>query len=92
MTLYRKKPVEVEAVRCADVLDAMEGDWETLPQWVADAYEAGTIVAPRRQDLTIKTLEGDHLARRQDWIIQGVAGEIYPCRPEIFAQTYEPAA
>jgi hypothetical protein len=88
---FRKKPVEVEAVRCSDVLDAMEGNWKALPEWIEEAYESGVIVAPTISDLTIKTLEGDHLAHRSDWIIQGVKGELYPCKPEIFDATYEPA-
>ena len=38
---------------------------------------------------TIETLEGEHLARIGDYIIQGVKGELYPCKPDIFEQTYE---
>jgi hypothetical protein len=86
---FRKKPVEVEAVLCADLINAFAHDWSTLPDWAAEAYEQGVIVAVREQDLTIKTLEGDHLARRGDWIIRGVKGELYPCKPDIFEQTYE---
>ena len=41
--------------------------------------------------LKIKTLEGVMTAQRGDWIILGVAGELYPCKPDIFATTYEPA-
>jgi hypothetical protein len=40
-------------------------------------------------DLVIGTLEGDHQAIPGDWIIKGVAGEFYPCKPDIFAKTYE---
>ena len=40
--------------------------------------------------LIIKTLEGEHLANIGDWIIKGVQGEFYPCKPEIFEQTYDP--
>ena len=40
--------------------------------------------------LTIPTLEGDHIANVGDWIIQGVQGEFYPCKPDIFDATYEP--
>ncbi len=40
---------------------------------------------------TIKTLEGDMRADMDDWIIRGVMGELYPCKPDIFAATYEPA-
>jgi hypothetical protein len=39
--------------------------------------------------LIIPTLEGNHLARENDWIIKGVAGEFYPCKPDIFEATYE---
>jgi hypothetical protein len=39
----------------------------------------------------IKTLEGDHIVKPGDWIITGVKGEHYPCKPEIFEMTYEPA-
>lgn len=41
-------------------------------------------------DLVIPTLEGDHLAKHGDWIIEGVQGELYPCKPDIFAAPYEP--
>ena len=37
----------------------------------------------------LHTLEGDHLARKHDYIIRGVQGELYPCKPDIFKQTYE---
>lgn len=90
---FRKKPVVVEVVLCQDVLDAMEHDWGELPDWIRDAYEKGVIAAPTHQDggnLTIKTLEGDHLARAGDYIIKGVQGELYPCKPDIFLETYEP--
>jgi hypothetical protein len=39
---------------------------------------------------SITTLEGDHIVRLDDWIIKGVKGEFYPCKPDIFAATYEP--
>lgn len=41
-------------------------------------------------DLVVHTWEGDMRASAGDWIITGVAGEVYPCKPEIFAETYEP--
>lgn len=40
--------------------------------------------------LKIRTLEGDHFASIGDWIIKGIKGEFYPCKPEIFEMTYEP--
>ena len=39
----------------------------------------------------INTLEGEHIASKGDWIIRGVNGEFYPCKPDIFEKTYEPA-
>lgn len=78
--------------------------WERLPDWLPaclpplstealtkDSVEIGRI---RRYDdfLYIGTLEGVMVAAPGDWIIRGVKGEIYPCKPEIFAATYEPAA
>ena len=43
-------------------------------------------------ELTIPTLEGNHTARHGDWIIRGVKGEFYPCKPDVFALTYDPVA
>ncbi len=42
------------------------------------------------EQLIIPTLEGDHIAQVGDYIIRGVAGECYPCKPDIFNKTYEP--
>lgn len=42
-------------------------------------------------NMNIPTLEGDHIANIGDWIIKGVKGEFYPCKPDIFAATYDPA-
>ena len=39
---------------------------------------------------SVPTLEGDHIASPGDWIIRGVKGELYPCKPDIFAMTYDP--
>ena len=44
-----------------------------------------------RDCLEVETLEGVMVANKGDWIIKGVQGEIYPCKPDIFEQTYEPA-
>ena len=85
MTKYRKKPVVIEAVQFTghESLD--------VPTWFGAALVNGTMWyqggdAPH---LTIRTLEGDHRADVGDFIIQGVKGELYPCKPEIFAMTYE---
>lgn len=87
MAEYRKRPVVVEAFRLG----------EEYPQWFAEAV--GHLRATthnhngRYEDdyALIKTLEGTMRAEKGDWIIRGVKGEIYPCKPDIFDLTYEPA-
>lgn len=92
--LYRKKPVLVDAFKFTDDSELIAPDWFT--QAVKDRS-----VTIKRKTLNghasvdgciIKTLEGDHLARIGDYIIRGVAGELYPCKPDIFTRTYEPAS
>lgn len=85
---FRKKPVVIEAVLIADVIHAARSDWKSLPAWVGKAYEAGAIVF-LPDHVSISTLEGVHRAEREDWLIRGVKGELYPCKPDIFEMTYE---
>jgi len=80
---FRKRPVVIEAVRVSDALDPLK-----QPIWLADAIDAQHVIADG-MTLTIVTLEGDMTAMSDDWIIQGVKGELYPCKPDIFAATYE---
>lgn len=91
---FRKKPVMIEAWK-----------WEggkfqlTVPAWMLDydlqALAPNVRVTARQirlqQDgtLSIPTLEGEMTAQIGDWIIRGVKGEVYPCKPDIFALTYE---
>ena len=75
---YRKKPVVIEAI-------IWTGD---NYQQVLDFTYASSYKAPDGK-LTITTLEGDHRAEIGDYIIKGVKGEFYPCKPDIFAMTYE---
>ncbi|NCC96396.1 MAG: hypothetical protein EOM02_06095 [Synergistales bacterium] len=79
---YRKKPVEVEAFRWTGK------DSDVLPEWLVVAMQQ-RIVAKRYTYLYIDTLEGTHRADPGDYIIQGVKGELYPCKPDIFEMTYE---
>lgn len=82
---FRKKPVVIEAFQWTGAF----GHWE---QWlyeyrgpsgsIARSHDNGTLVIP--------TLEGDMTAMPGDWIIKGVKGEVYPCKPDIFEATYEP--
>lgn len=49
-------------------------------------------VGPNYIELTIPTLEGDMIARHGDWIIKGLKGEYYPCKPDVFAAKYQPVS
>lgn len=85
---FRKKPVVIEAFQ----LHPDDGMTRRLPpKWLIDALVRGVVRENADGTCTIKTLEGDHLASHGDWVIQGVEGELYPCKPDIFAMTYEPA-
>ena len=88
MSWYRKKPVSVQAWPARELIHAATYDWQGLPAEVAEAYERGGWVFTS-SGIHIPTLEGTHLAQPDDMVIRGVAGEFYPCKPEIFAATYE---
>ena len=85
MARYRKCPVEVEAHNW------YRDGWLNAPDWYKAAEAKGTIrrCLEQHECLEITTLEGTMIARPHDWIIRGVKGELYPCRPDIFAETYE---
>lgn len=86
MPRFRKKPVEVEAVRVADLLGPLM--W---PDWITEAVDGGDLTVHVDQGrVSIETLEGVMDGATDDWIIQGVMGELYPCKPDIFAATYKP--
>lgn len=86
MPKFRKKPVVIEAF---PFTRPMAGD---MPPWLHSAMQEGVVKYYGDDDphLIIKTLEGDHRADVGDWIIQGVKGELYPCKPDIFEETYDP--
>jgi len=78
MGKYIKKPVAIEAIEWTgenidEVMDFID--------WRHGDYD-------KRYGLIIYTLEGDHIASKGDFIIKGVAGEFYPCKPDIFRSTY----
>lgn len=87
---YRKKPVIIEAFQYDRDFKDKDGKWY-IPDWAIDAYKNGTMLFKDAAELYIKTLEGDHHVSAGDYIIHGVNGELYPCKPDIFAKTYEPA-
>jgi hypothetical protein len=80
MGKYRKKPVVVEAIRFNGTNHVEVGQ-----------FLAGADFEPSIGSIDIKTLEGTMRADKGDWIIRGVKGELYPCKPDIFEATYEPA-
>lgn len=98
MGLFRKQPIVIEAFQMTLERRMDNRDW---PQWLHEAWngnrdEAGTLQrvdmsAALPDGLEIVTLEGNHRVSWGDWIIRGVMGELYPCRADIFAATYEPA-
>ena len=85
---YRKKPVVIEAWPIADLVKAAATSWRDLPQVVSMAYENGDIVF-RPEGVDVKTLEGWMFGQLTDLLIEGVQSELYPCKPDIFAATYE---
>lgn len=86
--MYRKKPVEIEAFQYDGDMTGSDGK-PYAPQWALDALKGGTMYYKDAGDLYIKTLEGDHHASVGDFIIQGIKGELYPCKPDVFEMTYE---
>lgn len=77
MPKFRKKPVVIEAVQWFK-----HGDHAMVKHDPAPHVD--------RKYGWIDTLEGGHIVSPGDWIIKGVKGEFYPCKPDIFEQTYEP--
>lgn len=84
---FRKKPVIVEAAQWnPDHNGSQIGGWPRT--WKKARYWK---VGPVGLDLRIPTLEGEMYAYPGDWIIKGVKGEYYPCKPDVFKVTYEKA-
>lgn len=103
---FRKKPVVIEAFEVTDevwseIMDLAYPDhngeypvsscWlqENLPDWFNN-LDAPWSISSSGKSLLIQTLEGTMEVSIGDYIIQGVHGELYPCKPEIFEKTYEP--
>ena len=99
---FRKKPVIIEARRLSGNTAQVHDVYLWIEQNTLGSFEplgviegrepypaSGVSIDPRDGRLIISTLEGLHWADSGDWIIQGVAGEFYPCKPDIFEETYE---
>jgi hypothetical protein len=93
---FRKKPVEIEAMQwhgtaagATPIIDWVLSNGGTARYHCT--HDMGCDDGPAGHTLAIDTLEGTMQSRAGDWIIRGVQGEFYPCKPDIFEQTYEPA-
>ncbi len=83
---YRKKPVVVEAVRFQP---NEHMPFSEIPRWLEEAFALGNVMWETKDSLIISTFEGDELVSTGDYIIRGIKGELYPCKPDIFEKTYE---
>lgn len=84
MAKYRKKPVEIEAVKFEDTTESISAIAElSRDRLIRVDYRQKPVV------MYIPTLEGVMVAQVGDYIIRGIAGELYPCKPDIFEKTYE---
>ncbi len=92
---YRKKPVIIEAFKYDGDFKYSTGTWY-IPQWALNAYRDGILYYEKLNnneppsELFIKTLEGNMHVSVGDYVVKGIDGELYPCKPDIFEKTYEP--
>lgn len=84
---YRKKPVIIDAFKYDRDLKGSDGNFY-VPEWAVKAFEQ-EVIHFEDGEMFIETLEGTHHASVGDYIIKGVNGELYPCKPDIFEKTYE---
>lgn len=77
MTKYKKKPVVIEAIRF------IGSNYEEIREFIGQNTLCSDL------SIVISTLEGDMVAQKGDYIIKGVKDEFYPCKPDIFEETYE---
>lgn len=89
---FRKKPIVIEAMQL------LRADENAVREWIESNGGECMAWLPERghgrmfAGLLISTLEGQHEASYGDWIIRGIKGEFYPCKPDIFEATYEAVA
>lgn len=83
---YVKKPVVIDAIKFTGVNEEKIKEMAEFIGYKPDVVDVNGLL-----HLSIITLEGNHLAKPGDFIIKGVAGEFYPCKPDIFKATYEVA-
>lgn len=90
MAEFKKKPVIIEAVQF-NGFNNKNGKVELSerPEWLVNEFGKRVLFFDKRNTLTILNLEGKHIASVGDFIIKGVKGELYPCKPDIFKMTYD---
>ena len=101
---FRKRPVVIEAMHAAGSTADVHAVYLWVESQTLGSFEplgviegrvqppaSGVSIDPRDGRMIIATLEGLHWVDPGDWVIRGVAGEFYPCKPDIFAATYEEA-
>lgn len=89
MTQYREKQVVINAWPAKEISFFAVNDWSKMPKEINDVYEKGGWVFLTNGEIIIPTLAGTIKANKDDMIIQGVNGEFYPCKQDIFEKTYE---
>ena len=89
-TRYCKKPVEIDAIKISEIFSAIAAaKWSLLPDWVRLGFGSGRYSVMDDDRIEIRTLEGGMIGEPDDYLIKGIAGEFYPCKPDIFELTYE---
>lgn len=83
-----KKPVTIECFQYDGDLKNSDGQFYVCA-WAVEAFQSGVIYFKDQGEMYIKTLEGDHHVSVGDYVIRGVNGELYPCKPDIFEKTYD---
>lgn len=83
---FRKKPVVIDAVQWNGPQDL-----DAIVSFIHETPQHRCRFSLREGGFFVETMEGEMRASPGDWIIRGVKGEYYPCKPDIFAATYEPA-
>ena len=89
---YRKKPIVIETFQYDGDLMNTNGNYY-VPEWAVLSHKAGILffdsIGKEPCELFVETLEGKMRVSVGDYVIQGVNGELYPCKPDIFEKTYE---
>jgi hypothetical protein len=87
---FRKKPVEVEAMRWPGFEGTDFDHWLTADDHRKVTIDYASVAEHEGAPLLIDTLEGTMTADVDDWVVRGIKGELYPVKPDIFDATYEP--